>query len=376
MNILFVSRAFPPTIGGIEKQNAELGTWLSRHATVTVIANRHGKSFLPLFLPWALMRTLWLLRRHDVLLLGDGVLAPLGAVAKLVFPRKAVVSILHGLDLTFASKQSALARLYRSLNLPSLRRLDGLICVSQETKQVALSLGFPADRAFIIPNGIDPQEFEGVASRDDLARLLGMDLSGKKVIVRIGRFVPHKGTLWFIREVLPLLDDNIVFVAAGGAAQKSVPGDQSVLSECEAAVRELGLGHRVRLFPNALRSTIMLLFQTADLAVAPNIPVPGSMEGFGLIVLEAGLAHLPIVVSRLEGLQESVTDGENGFLVEPENPLAYQKKIEELLSERVDRQAIGARAARFTQDHFAWSVISSKYVDLLGDFIRSARDTH
>ena len=39
--------------------------------------------------------------RSDVLVLGDGVLAIIGAILKVLFPKKTVVTILHGLDITY-----------------------------------------------------------------------------------------------------------------------------------------------------------------------------------------------------------------------------------------------------------------------------------
>ncbi|TXH00712.1 MAG: hypothetical protein E6R05_06595, partial [Candidatus Moraniibacteriota bacterium] len=173
MRALFVSRAFPPTIGGIEKQNAEVAEFLGKKTELTLIANRKGKSFLPLFLPWAMLQILVKASRHDVLLLGDGVLAPLGAIAKFLFPRLTVVSIVHGLDLTFAKKSGFMAKLYASINLPSLRKLDGVICVSQDTKKIALSVGIKEERAFVIPNGIDPDFITGSYTREELATFHG-----------------------------------------------------------------------------------------------------------------------------------------------------------------------------------------------------------
>ena len=52
MNILFISRAYPPVTGGIENQNYALSVWLPRYATVKTLANRHGRAFLPLFAPY------------------------------------------------------------------------------------------------------------------------------------------------------------------------------------------------------------------------------------------------------------------------------------------------------------------------------------
>lgn len=365
MNILFLSRAFPPTIGGIEKQNAEVAEFLGKKTELTLIANRKGKSFLPLFLPWAMLQILVKASRHDVLLLGDGVLAPLGAIAKFLFPRLTVVSIVHGLDLTFAKKSGFMAKLYASINLPSLRKLDGVICVSQDTKKIALSVGIKEERAFVIPNGIDPDFFTGSYTREELATFLGRDLSETRVILRLGRFVKHKGVEWFIRNVMPKLRDDVILVAAGGVAKGTHPGDHNIFPLCEEAIKELGLEKRVLLYPNLAWDKVRLLLSTADIAVSPNIPVPGSMEGFGISVLEASLNRLPIVVSRLEGLQEAVTDGENGLFAEPENTEDYVAKIHWLLEDDVRRQAFGERARAYTIDHFHWNTISDRYLETL-----------
>ena len=122
--ILFISRAYPPVTGGIENQNYELSVWLPKIAHVTTIANRRGKKLLPLFLPWATLRALWLAPHHDVILLGDGVLGIVGYIVKTFYPKKSVVSIVHGLDLTFTSS------LYQSWWVKHfLPKLDKLIAV-------------------------------------------------------------------------------------------------------------------------------------------------------------------------------------------------------------------------------------------------------
>lgn len=365
MNILFVSRAFPPTIGGIEKQNAEVAEFLGKKTNLTLIANKRGKSFLPIFLPWALLNMLMHARRTDVILLGDGVLAPLAAFTKLLFPRVKVVSIVHGLDLTFAKKTGVMAKIYASINLPSLRKLDGIICVSQDTKATALSVGIKEERAFVIPNGIDPQFFDGTYSRQELETLLNQKLSEKKVILRLGRFVKHKGVEWFIRNVMPRLPENIILVAAGGVAKGAHPGDHNIFPLCEQAVQELGLKKRVLLYPNLDWDKVKLLLGTADIAVSPNIPVPGSMEGFGISVLEASLNRLPIVVSKLEGLQEAVTDGENGIFAEPGNADDYVEKINALLVDDIRRKDFGEKARQYTLEHFHWDAISDRYLETL-----------
>lgn len=365
MRVLFVSRAFPPTIGGIEKQNAEVAEFLGKKTELTLIANKRGKSWLPFFLPWATLKMLIVAHRTDVILLGDGVLAPLGAFTKIFFPRVKVVSIVHGLDVTFAKKKGFMAKVYASINLPSLRKLDGVICVSRDTKATALSVGIKEEKAFVIPNGIDPDFFAGIYTREELAAFLERDLSQTKVILRLGRFVKHKGVEWFIRNVMPKLPEDVILVAAGGVAKGAHPGDHNIFPLCEEAIKELGLEKQVLLYPNLAWDKVKLLLNTADLAVSPNISVPGSMEGFGISVLEASLNRLPIVVSKLEGLQEAVTDGENGLFAEPENADDYVAKIHWLLEDDARRKAFGENARTYTIEHFHWDAISDRYLETL-----------
>lgn len=365
MRILFLSRAFPPTIGGIEKQNAEVAEFLAKKTHLTLIANRRGKSFLPFFLPFAMLQILIKAPKHDVLLLGDGVIAPLGAVAKFFFPHLAVVSIIHGLDLTYGKQSGIFAQAYSRINIPSLKKIDGVIGVSAETKRTALSVGIQPEKAFVIPNGVDPIFFDVTHTRTELETLLGQSLDGKKVILRIGRFVRHKGVEWFIRNVMPRLPENIILVAAGGVAAASHPGDSNTFSLCEQVAQELGLEKRVILLPNLPWDQVKLLLKTADLAVAPNIPVSGSMEGFGISVIEAAINKLPIVVSRLEGLQEAVGDGENGLFAEPENADQFVEKINWLLADDARRHEFGERARAYTLEHYSWDKLSERYLETL-----------
>lgn len=369
MKILFVSRAFPPTIGGIEKQNAELAQFLGDKASLTLIANTWGKSFLPAFLPYALIKMLFLAKQHDVVLLGDGVLAPWGAIVKILFPRTPVVSIIHGLDIAFARQSGFLARAYRLLNIPSLQKLDGVICVSQDTKTLAESFGIDPTRTSVIPNGVDPASFSKTHSRDELEELIGRDRASKKVILRLGRFVRHKGVEWFIRNVMPQLPDHVILVAAGGVAHAAHPGDSNTFPSCEAAIQELGLEKRVVLLPNLHRDKVNILLSTADLAVAPNIPVQGTGDGFGIAVIEASINRLPIVVSKLGGLQEAVADGHNGLFAEPGNATDFVEKITWLLADDARRKTFGEKARDYTLAHYSWDQLADRYREVLSGLV-------
>jgi glycosyltransferase involved in cell wall biosynthesis len=356
MKVLFVSRAYPPVSGGIENQNHALHAWLARHTPVTLIANRRGKRALPWFLPYATFKACVALRRHDVLLLGDGVLAVTGFLAKLLYPKKAVVSVVHGLDITYANF------LYRGLWVRRfLRALDGLIAVSRATRENAIEQGIAADKVTVIPNGIDPQALGGTYSRGDLERLLGEPLDGKFVLLTTGRLVKRKGAEWFIRSVLPLLRPSVLYVLAGAG-----PEEASIRN----AVKALGFEQRVRLLGHVSDRERDILLHTAEVFVQPNIRVPGDMEGFGIAVVEAAACARPVVAANIEGLKDAIRHQENGLLIEAENADAFRAAITGLLDEEGARKALGARAREFTLAHYHWDAVSRRYEDFLTTLIR------
>lgn len=362
MKILFISRAYPPILGGIEMQNFGIGKALSEIAETKIIANRKGKKNLPFFLPVLVLKMFFLLPKFDAVLFGDGVLSPVGVFLKFFFPKKKFISIIHGLDITYAYKKSLMGRIYRMVNIPAHKNMDKLIMVGNETIKEALGMGIPQEKCVFIPNGLDFGEICANYSKKDLQRILQMDLGDRKVIFRGGRFVKHKGNEWFIRNVVPGLPENYVFVAAGAVVSNVTAGDENEFPNCEKAVRELGLEDRVKLLTNLSREDFKALFNASDLYVSPNIKVRGSMEGFGITVIEAGACGRVVVASDLEGLKDAIENGQNGFLVESGNAEVWILKIKELLEDDDFRKSFGEKARSFVRENFTWDKIAVKYV--------------
>jgi len=363
MKILFISRAYPPILGGIEMQNYGIAKALSEITETKIIANKNGKKFLPVFLPWATLKSLFVLSGYDVVLFGDGVLTPIGVFLKLFYPKKKFISIIHGLDITFAHKTSLFGKIYRLINIPAQKKMDKLIMVGNETITQAIKTGIPAGKCVFIPNGMDVLEKAEPHERKELEDLMKIPLDNKKVIFRGGRFVKHKGVEWFIRQVMPKLPENYILAAAGGVVSNMAAGDENDFPKCEQAIKELGMEKRVILFPNLLESKMRILFNTADLYISPNIRVPGSMEGFGITAIEGGGCGRVVVASDLEGLKDAIAEGKNGFLIEPENADAWAQKIKELLAQDNFRKDFGEKAKQYVIDNYSWDKISKIYLE-------------
>ena len=366
MRILFISHSYPPIVGGVETQNYHLARGLEQAARVRIVANGRGKKWLPVFLPVTLLKTLVLMASSDYCLLGNGVLAPLGRVLKWFYPHKKCFCVVHGLDITYAHRPGVLPSVYRRVNLPSLRRLDRLIMVGHATLEAAVAAGIERQRCAFIPNGVSPDVLVERHDRGELSRLLGDSVEGKQVILRLARFVPHKGTSWFIENVMPRLPEHVALIAAGSRPAKNVAGDRDDFVNCEAAIARHHLADRVKLLTFLPWDEVKVLLNTVDVVISPNIRVPGSMEGFGLNVIEAGACGRLVVASNLEGLADAVKEGENGFLVEPGDADAWVQKISAVL--RLDdgaRRDLGQRAAEYVRRHFSWDEICARYLEVM-----------
>lgn len=354
MRILFISRAYPPIVGGIENQNYELACHLSKIADVKIIVNRRGKKFLPIFLPYVSIRSLFLIRKFDVLLLGDGVLGVTGFLVKLFYgSRKYVVCVCHGLDLTYPFW------LYRWLWVGKfIPALDRLIAVGNETIRQGAKRGIPEEKFVFIPNGVNPNQHIGNYSRLDFERAIGKEFEDKKILLTSGRLAKRKGVAWFVRNVIPKLNENVVYIILGdGPDRKNIA----------KAVEEKKLDDRVKVLgyqPNEARD---ICFNTADVFVQPNIKIPGDVEGFGISVIEATTCKLSVIASDLEGLKDAIKDGENGFLIESGNVEAWVKKISELLADDDFRHRFGKRARQYAIENYSWEKIARRYLEVISN---------
>ena len=367
MKILFISRAYPPIVGGVENQNYELGKWLGKIAEVNIIANKKGRKFLPLFAPYALIKVLFLLPKYDAVLLGDGVISILAWFLKF-FSRKPVICVIHGLDINWDSAslgvwyEKILIKIYHALWIKRfLPVIDKFIAVGNETVRVGIAHGIPSEKIVFIPNGVDTEKNLVNANRKDLANILEVNTDDKQVILTSGRLARRKGVAWFITNVMPKLPNNIIYVIAGNG-----PDKENVIN----AIKESNLANRVITLGYVTDEVRNILFATCDLFIQPNIKIKGDMEGFGISVIEAGACKLPVIASRLEGLQDAIVDGKNGFLIESGDAQGYINKITELLSDKQQLKVTGEAVRKFVVETYDWKIISQRYMEEISKTIK------
>ena len=352
MNILFVTRRFPPSVGGMERYAYDLYSVISKRTNV-VLVKWSGKSkwMHVLLLPYFFVRGFWILltQKIDVIHMQDGVLAPIGYILKLIF-QKPLVVVIHGLDITYQNP------VFKLIVPWALRRADKVICISSAARDEVLKRGVSPEKVIVITLGVEDTLFtnDHQASRQRLIEAVGFPKEAH-ILVSVGRLVQRKGVSWFVDHVMPKLmhnDPHIVLLVAGDGVEREV---------IEQAIFRHGLDKHVYLLGRTTDAMRQDLYNGSDIFVMPNIVVPGDMEGFGLVLVEAATCELPVVAAGIEGITDAIVDGRNGFLVESANVEQFRNKILEILQDKTSARLFGKQARGYTLEHYDWDIIAEAF---------------
>jgi glycosyltransferase-like protein len=183
---------------------------------------------------------------------------------------------------------------------------DHVLCVSQPwVERLARDYGVAAG---LVSNGVDPRRFRPPRDRAERAharRLAG--LGDRFAVLTVGGIEPRKGSLTLL-EGFALLRERVpdaLLLIAGGTTLFDYRHE---LERFADRADELGVTEHVWRLGALAPEEIERLFRAADAFAFPSVK-----EGFGLVVLEALAAELPLVVSDLDVFP--VVDGESALQV-------------------------------------------------------------
>ncbi len=184
-------------------------------------------------------------------------------------------------------------------------------------------------RVLYCPVELDPPRDE--ATRRSMRETMSVP-PDVTVIVQVGRWEPHKGHLAHI-EALASLRDNPKWVCwQVGAPQRGT--EQEYFERVRGRAEELGVSDRVRFM--GWQSDLAAIRAAADVYCQPNI----SPEPFGLTVVEALSAGLPVIASAEAGPLEIVTP-ECGILVAPGSASELAPALQRLVADPRERIRLG-----------------------------------
>ena len=355
MRILFVSRRYPPSLGGLQTHAFKLFTYLNERLPVTrVTLGRDSVLHLAWFLPWAWLRAALALlaRRVDLVYFGDGVAASLAWTLAPLRGPAVLCCTLNGLEMTFPNRWA------RALMRAGTLRCRGIAVYSENSGRLAAEAwGVPRERMRLIHLGAEPVELP--PERDEELRRAfeaghGVVFGQDRLLLNVGRMVPRKGLARFVERGMPLLAADARLLVVGDGPDAEAVG---------AARDGLDDPGRVLLLGVLDDDTCSMLRRHCDLFLMPNVPTGGDVEGFGIAPLEAMYVGTPVVAFAVDALVEAVREG--GWLVPSGDYEAFAAAVRafyDLTPE--ERRAAGEEARRYCRREYDWETTSCRYLEL------------
>jgi phosphatidylinositol alpha-1,6-mannosyltransferase len=376
--ILHITRNLPPLLGGMERLNRQLAIALSATATVGVIGPAGARAHLPdaiglVEVPPAPLASFllraglaaWRSARNpaDVVLAGSGLTAPHALLAAKRAGARAGAYV-HGLDIVVDNP------VYRMLWLPALRRLDFAWANSHNTARLAREAGVAGGRIRVIHPAVEATAVEPSEAATARGRL---GLGDGPLMVSVGRLTRRKGLAGFVRDVLPRV------LAARPAARLLVVGDDAphalvgrgdhLRGEIESLASGTGAAHAIRFLGPRTDAELTGILAAADVHVFPVIDVPGDVEGFGMVAIEAAAQGLATVAYAVGGVPDAIVEPDTARLCTAGDTVAFADAVIAAIDTAQDpdrrRRCITA-ASRFGIDRFN-AEVRAALDDILGD---------
>ncbi len=260
----------------------------------------------------------------------------------MLLPRRLpVVTTLHGTDITLVGSD----RSYLPITRFSIDQSDGVTAVSHFLKEQTINVIGAKREIEVIYNFVNCNIYKP-SNNQELRNYFAPNQ--ERILIHVSNF----------RAVKRPADVVEIFVRV----QKEIPavllmvGDGPERSNAEWAARNSGVEQKVHFMGK--QDNIEELIAISDLLLLPS-----ENESFGLVALEAMACEVPVVASRVGGLPEVLTDGVEGFLVEPRNIAKMGERSLKILSSPSYRKEMGERARAKAHAQFCSTKIIARYED-------------
>ena len=240
------------------------------------------------------------------------------------------------------------ARAKRIVERAVYRRATLAVTLSGAFKRVLVErYGVDPWRVKVVPPGVDLDRFspgDRLAARDELG--IG---AGSWVACSVRRLVPRMG-LDVLLRAWSMLDGERVLLVAGEGPERT---------RLEQMAVRLGIADTVRFLGTVTEDELVSVYRSADVCVVPST----SLEGFGLVVLEALGCGVPVIASDVGGLPAALAGLELRCTVPAGDAAALAQRLREAFP--------SARACRATAERFSWDVCIRRHQDLYANAVRS-----
>lgn len=255
----------------------------------------------------------------------------------------------HGGDVT-----SLNIGIIKWLKKRAVRKAERITVVSSALKRELLELFGDEEqqrieeKVAILPMGCCLDKFN---TREDKTK--NAENGEKKTVLFVGRLAEKKGVAYLI-SAMEKVEAKLVIV-----------GDGPLRSDLMQQTEELKLQDKVTFLGAKSHEELPAIYASADMLVVPSVTAKDKdKEGFGLVILEAMAAGVPIVASDSGGITEIIRDEYNGLLVKERDSEGLAKGINRLLEDAELREYL-TKNMRETAERYDYRVVGKQYAELI-----------
>ncbi|RLF64236.1 MAG: glycosyltransferase family 1 protein [Thermoplasmata archaeon] len=229
-----------------------------------------------------------------------------------------------------------------------ISKVNKIIAVSEAAKKFISY--FTQKDAVVIPNGVSIKKFHPV---DKYLAREKVGLDGDPIILYVGRLVPKKGVDVLIRSMKEVVESypHALLVIAGSG---------KMMPLLKTLVRIAGLEKNILFLGFVGENLLPYLYNSADVFALPSI----TAESFGIVLLEAMASGVPVISTRVGGIEEVLGGGKYGYLVEPNNSSELARGIIELLDDKNLREDIAKKGRERVEKEYSWDNVGKRVMEV------------
>ncbi|QLG28684.1 glycosyltransferase family 4 protein [Halorarum halophilum] len=373
MNVLFYTVDYKPLSGGIAEHTHQLASYFDRSGddVIVVAPAMDGSDAFDSEQPFPVYRVpsypvvghlllfamlLYAVWKHGIDWVYCPMWFPTGAIAVLssyVLGVKTAIAV-HAHEVVYekTTVRKRLGSRLRHVQATLLEMASVVIAVSSYTKARVVDIGVDPNHVRVVNNGVNPERFETTDTHPVAVRTDG------PILLTVARLDPRKGHDTILEALPSLLDSypSLTYVVAGDGQQRT---------DLESLAATIGVDDAVEFLGYVPDDDLPSLYNAADVFAMPNRRERTSVEGFGIVFLEANATGTPVVGGRHGGVTDAIVDGETGYLVDPTDPDAVADAIGRLLTDDDLRRSLGEAGRERVMDSYTWDDVGSQLHSIL-----------
>ena len=264
---------------------------------------------------------------------------------------------------TLAHGEDFIKRYPYKINTIIFQSIEKIIFSNKIMKQLFQKIHNVKEEKFeIIFRGVNLEKTNIKKSKEELRESLNIP-KNDFIILTISRFHPRKGIDTVINALKLILDQYPHLII-----KYFIIGDGKDQQRLKRLVSELNMNNIVKFLGNVDDSTRNNYYKLSDLFILVPKLKKGSIEGFGIVYIEANSFKLPVIGSYTGGIKEAVINGKTGFLVKPNNEVELKEKIILIYNDDNLRSELGNYGYQRVINFYNWNKIAQDYQKTLKEY--------